>query len=380
MPRRTVLRLIMRRVRQSSFLSVFLVWALAAAFATPVGAAKSTLHSLPPATHGSALTVGPDQTVWFVGSHGSQFEGPKSFVGRLTPDGTVSEFGLPHDGRAGPPQFGLDGDLWFPLAYKDERGYAIPRVGRLSRSGQLQEYPLGDEEGEVSSVAMLNGDLWFAAARGGKGARSAIGRIATSADNAVDEFALRPGCFAEAITAAADAIWFTESCLRRSHPSAAIGRIDPAGQIVRYPLARRDYPVAITAAPNGTVWFGATRHDSSTPRIGRITPAGIFAEYRVPHSWPTTIAVGPRGRLWFRSTFGGAVFRALRSIDKQGHLGKPICFSPGCGLEASGLAAGPGGRVWFSARAAGISGGGGATQILQDENISNEAGVIGRLG
>lgn len=378
----------MCRIRQWGFLSVLLVWALAGAYAAPAGAAKSTLYSLPLATHGSALAVGPDETVWFSGGYGSKHEGGTgNFIGRRAPDGTLSEFALPHEGTAGAPTLGPDGDVWFPLAYKDERSREIPRVGRISSSGQLQEYPLGDEEGEVGSVAMLSGDLWFAATRGRYAkARSAIGRIAISADGAVQEFALGPHCFADAITAAAGAIWFTEQCMPRSptgrlRPKASISRIDSAGQIVRYPLAALNAPASITAAPDGTIWFGATRHDSSIPRIGRITPAGDFAVYRVPNSWPTTIAVGRKGRLWFPSTFGGGVLRALRSIDKRGHLGKPICHSKGvCGLETSGLASGPDGRVWFSARGAGSAGGGGMTQIIRDENIANEAGSIGRLG
>lgn len=375
-----------RGVHRWGFLSVLLVWALAVVFATPASAARAALYSLPPATHGFALTVGPDRAVWFVGRYGSRHKGGAGdFVGRLAPDGAVSEFPLPYGGAAGAPSFGPGRDVWFPEFYEDDRGYAIPRVGRISNTGQLQEYSLGNDEGEVRSVAAMNADLWFAATRGSDaGARSMIGRIAPSADDAVEEFALRPDCFAGAITAAAGAIWFTESCRPRSNsgrvrPSAGIGRIDPAGKIVRYPLSARDFPVSITADPKGTVWFGVTRYDSSAPRIGRITPTGDFAEYRVPHSWPMTIAVGPNGRLWFPSTFGGAVLRALRSIDKRGRLGKPICIDPRCRLEANGLASGPGGRVWFSARKASSPGGGGTTGIIEDENIANEAGIIGRL-
>ncbi len=375
-----------RGVHRWGFLSVFLVWALAAVFALPASAARARLYSLPLATHGYALAVDPDRAVWFVGSYGSRHEGGVGgFVGRLAPDGTVSEFPLPYGGAAGAPSIGPDRDVWFPELYEDDRGYATPRVGRISNSDQLREYSLGNEEGQVSSVAAMNGDLWFAATHGSDtGVRSTIGRIATSVDDAVNEFALRPDCFAGAITAAARAIWFTESCRPGSNsgrvrPSAAIGRIDSAGEIVRYPLAARDFPVSITADPKGTVWFGVTRYDSSAPRIGRITPTGDFAEYRVPHSWPMTIAVGPNNRLWFPSTFGGAVLRALRSIDKRGRLGKPICFDPSCRLEANGLASSPDGRMWFSARKASSPGGGGTTGIIEDENIANEAGIIGRL-
>ena len=230
-------------------------------------------------------------------------------------------------------------------------------------------------------MVMLNGELWFAATR--ERAHSAISRITTAGD-VIEEVALRRRCFARAITAAAGAIWFAESCERRSpsgrlRPSASIVKIGLAGEFIRYPLAARDYPVSITADAEGTVWFGATRWDSSTPRIGRITPAGDFAEHRVPHSWPTTIAVGREGRLWFPSTLGGAVFRGLRSIGKQGRLGKPICVDPRCWLGVSGLASGPDGHLWFTAGKVSSAGGGGMTQIIQDELRANEAGVIGKL-
>src|SRR5262249_35001296 len=54
-------------------------------------------------------------------------------------------------------------------------------------------------------------------------------------------------------------------------------------------------PWEIVGGPDGNIWFT----ELFGQKIGRITPAGVFTEFPVPHSSPAGITAGPDGFLWF---------------------------------------------------------------------------------
>jgi streptogramin lyase len=76
-----------------------------------------------------------------------------------------------------------------------------------------------------------------------------------------------------------------------------VGRLCPSsGDVVEYPLPTpHSEPYAITAGPDGNMWF------TESGKIGRITPSGTITEFSLPSatSAPTGIAAGPDGNLWF---------------------------------------------------------------------------------
>ena len=237
-------------------------------------------------------------------------------------------------------------------------------------------------------MAALDGDIWFSGRTRIDGAtRTTLGRIAISTDGALQLFPLKPHCDSRAVAAGNGGIWFGEFCRHRLRSGrvfqrSSIGRIDPSGTIVRRRIAPGDDPYLATTGRDGSVWFGVSRDSGYIrfSRIVRIAPAGDLAEFRVPNSRPSAgIAVDPGGRLWFASSFGGGVVRALNSIDATGKVGKPICVDPKCELEPEGLASAPDGSIWFATRRAHSLGGGGLSSMMESEAIANEAGFVGRL-
>jgi virginiamycin B lyase len=90
--------------------------------------------------------VGPDGAVWFV-------ERPAGKIGRLTPDGTITEFPLP-DPDSVPNVIvpGPDGALWFTELRAD-------KIGRLTPEGALTEFPVPGV-GPVGAAFTGNGALW----------------------------------------------------------------------------------------------------------------------------------------------------------------------------------------------------------------------------
>ena len=104
-----------------------------------------------------------------------------------------------------------------------------------------------------------------------------------------------------AITAGPDgAMWFTNY--------RSIGRISMSGSVTFYPLPDQSKDARrITAGPDGALWFTEGYPDA----IGRITTSGTITEYPLPdpdsEAWGIT--AGPDGALWFTSWSGGKIGR-----------------------------------------------------------------------
>jgi streptogramin lyase len=371
------------RVPRRGAIFIALAWTLCAFLAPQASANGAVVTSLPRGTQGRNLVTGPDGAIWFNGVYGGpRQDGARGFIARIGPNRDVTEYPLSNERKAGAPIVGPGGDIWAPDSY----GYSEPGYGiaRLSMTGQLQEYTL-DSSGTdwIEGIAALNDEIWAGVVLADKRGvidRPFIERIATQPEVSVEQqFALPSNCRPTALTAAADAIWFAELCENAKGFRGSIVRIGPEGEAARYRLRRQSVMVSLAVGPDGSVWFG-----SATPagkaEFGRIAPTGEIASHRVPDADPSMIAIGAEGRLWFRSSFGGSVYRALRSIGPRGNLSKRICTGPGCGLEADGLIVRPGGEIWFSAtKAQPPPGGGGGSVINENIRREGEAGVLGLL-
>lgn len=241
------------------------------------------------------LTVGPDGAIWFTGLSNNR-------VGRLTAAGSLSFYPpLTSAPVAGSPGFmdiatGPDGNLWITALNRSS-------IYRLTPAGSFTEYALVATglERPHGIVAAPDGTLWFAAPGTGKvgsfqpplpllpltvtyhdvggdarnlivdgsgsvwftlHSASAIGRIVPGLVPDVDVVpTATPGAGPESITLGTDGgIWFTEYFVGQ------IGRADPAlfgsagyapqEQIITLPEGSGSFPGAMTAVPDGTIWFG----------------------------------------------------------------------------------------------------------------------------
>ena len=204
------------------------------------------------------ITAGPDGNLWFVS------QSPE-FVGRVTPDGTITHFtlGITPGSDLSSITAGPDGALWFT-------GKADPgRIGRITTDGVVTEFTAGLTPNMAPSdiTAGPDGKLWFTenADPGG------IGRISTSGD--ITEFSdgLTPNARPLGIAEGADgALWFTESA-----SPGAIGRITTGGEITEHTTGMTSGlpPWLIAAGPDGNMWF---TQNANPGGIGRITvPPGV---------------------------------------------------------------------------------------------------------
>ena len=122
-----------------------------------------------------------------------------------------------------------------------------------------------------------------------------------------------------------------------------------AQQITEFTTGKNTAPFAITAGPDGALWF--TEYQGN--KIGRITTTGQVTEYAIPtsNSSPEGIAAGPDGALWFTEQTGNKIGRITTTgqvtefaIGKGGGGKKNTNNQP----QPTGITQGPDGNLWFA--------------------------------
>jgi len=255
-------------------------------------------YALPPSQFvPGTITAGPDGNLWFTENmqNGSVQTGK---IERMTPTGTLSEFSLPSANTvANDIITGPDGNLWFIEGDK---------IARITPMGKISEFPLPSANTFPSSITTgPDGNLWFTE-------QSKIGRMTLTGK--VSEFSLpfhqysagsnpikEPAGSAHgeplAITAGPDGdLWFTEI----GRVGSSIGRITTAGKITEFSLPTTNtFPSSIAAGPDGNLWFTAIGTNNGPSEIGVMTPQGKIREFTLSHSILSSITRGPDGTLWF---------------------------------------------------------------------------------
>jgi len=248
-----------------------------------------------PDTGGSpyGIAVGPDKNIWITVTAVGQ--GRPDWLGRIGPSGEVTKFQAgtqSADGMWTSPEgitAGPDGNIWFTEA-------GVGRIGRMTPAGALTEFPIpsGRESSPREIVAGPDGNLWFVES----GRFSAIAKVTPSGViteyryGALDEFSL------SAIVAGPDGnLWFTQSTTSGSPLKGAIGRITPNGVITTFALPEGSRAYGLAAGPDRNIWFT----DSGGNTVGRISTAGAIRQFALSrrNAQPIAITAGPDGRMWF---------------------------------------------------------------------------------
>ena len=328
----------MRRSRRASAPVVLLLLGAVFLNIAPAYAAAGTVTEYPLTSRFAVpwgIAAGPDGAVWFAESQGNK-------IGRMTPNGQLTEYPLPVDPNL--PSYqpenivtGPDGNLWFTVNGQGGPG----EIGRVTQAGVFTMYtPPTSYAGPYAITVGPDNAVWFTE-DGNK-----IGRI-DPATGALREFEIpTPRAIPNGIVAGPDGnIWFTEA------NAGKIGRLSlhGRGMITEFAVpSPGSGPSGIVAGPDGNLWFT----EFNTGRIARMTTRGVFHEFPTPSGvagGPFDIAAGPDGNLWFgentptssphigRITTKGRVTEfALPSEVRLFIDGGPI-----------GITAGPDGSVWF---------------------------------
>lgn len=174
--------------------------------------------------HPQQITAGADHNLWFTESRA---------IGRITIDGVISEFPISFGASPVSIASGPDGNIWFTLS--------ISHVGRITPDGTFTDFETGYLLNSIT--AGPDGNIWVTsiAEEGGK-----ICRI--TPDGAITQFyeGLTPLEIPQQIIAGPDGnLWFTQSSLH-------LGRIMTDGTITQYTIGIS--PSSITVW-NGALWL-----------------------------------------------------------------------------------------------------------------------------
>jgi virginiamycin B lyase len=275
--------------------------------------------------------------MWFSAAGGRCSAGLGNKIGRITPDGTISEFPVPTaNSYPGALVAGPDGALWFGERFGN-------KIARMVAGGAITEYPVptrtsinagpctvtSSSPAEGGIVVGPDGNLWFTEAAGNK-----IGRI--SPGGAIAEFPVpTPNSSPLGLAVGPDrALWFVERSASR------VGRVTTAGAVTEFAMPTRDsFPNAIVAGPDGALWFSELK----ASRVGRITLDGRIVEYPAPGVGPVGLAVGPDGALWMVGYTSNEVVRMTTDGVVTNRYPIPTPKSTPIWLTL-----GPDGRLWFT--------------------------------
>ena len=265
------------------------------------------------------LAVAPDGAVWFT-------DNGVAAVGRLALDGTVRMFPLTLNRQPAGIAVGPSGDIWFTqyawydagrspgapgAPPPDPATIGPPAIGRVAPDGTITEFALPTTEGnrmgapDMGSlprgiIAGPDGAMWFTEAGADQ-----IGRIAP--DGSITEYHLpsrnQVHAYPDGIALGPDgAIWFAETLY------GSLGRIDVASKaITEHPIEPRGLAGAglLATGSDGAFWFGGWDKN-----LGRMTTAGKTSAFPLtPAQQMNALTAGPDGRLWFADDRSAAIFR-----------------------------------------------------------------------
>jgi streptogramin lyase len=222
--------------------------------------------------YGCSMVEGSDGNIWFTDPQNDR-------IGRITPQGGVTFFGLGSEAGPYAIALGSDGALWFTEVDANE-------IGRLTTQGALTNFQGG--YGPLDIVAGPDGNLWYNDESGN------IYKLTTAGTSTRVLTVYEMG----GLWVANHNLWFW------SASNYTIEEMSTGGTILKKYAAPLNptqcIPFSLTGGPEGSIWY----IDPADDCVARMTLSGKF--FVVPTysqaSNPglyTAIVVGPKGDLWF---------------------------------------------------------------------------------
>jgi virginiamycin B lyase len=283
---------------------------------------------------GQWIAVDPAGNAWLSAAQFQQIVTAAAIV-RVTPSGqqidvpvSASSQQQPLPGISG-LTIGPDGNPWF--TEWDAFGSS---VGVISATGTPTQYWLATGTFNTAPrpsaiVAGPDGDLWFATTTSGASG-PAIGRMTTSGVNVAGTFAAPMSLFGLTVNPVDHTVWATDG-------NDTIAEFSSTGTLLmQQQLCTGCFtsPIAIAAAPNGSIWF--TEENFSD--VARIDANGTVTRYLLPQSrpGPSGIAVRADGKVWI-SAFEGAIYLLDPVAYEAGGLPHPTIASLQRATQGRGL-------------------------------------------
>ena len=281
------------------------------------------------------ITPGPDGNLWFTDTN-------SDMIGKITPDGQVTEYPIgdgkvPYDIVAG-----RDGNLWFTENVNDKTG-AVNTGGEL-----IHEYYAPGVDARPTGITVApNGDIWWVDSGAGQDVENDVSHL-TKGGEVINHQLYPCACFGIGITVGPDAkLWAVEELgVADSEAKGTVDRISNNGNTVkRYgipapPFSDQHLPAWDAAGPDGRVWF--TELSDVQHAVGAVTHGGSIVEYGLPGSPSNTgsITTGIDGNLWVTEPDANRV----TVLRPDGSFVRSYTVHQ----EPMGITIGPDGNMWFA--------------------------------
>lgn len=287
------------------------------------------------------IVTAPDGNMWFVEENSNK-------IGRITPGGQISEFGLgeqtTEDSRVLDVDVAPDGKVW--VVY--DSGWHAARIDPAAGTGDrfaLGDFPYGgavrvgpdgaawitmnfDESGVIRIVPgqpfswtdnspecddvlgeANDGTMWC---QGGEAsAQDTIVRLGPDANSGTTYPLPSDATYPNALTGGpVGSIWFTRSSdgsWLTSPRNGSIGYLDAAtGATQIWSTGSRTAPQDLVRGPDNQMWF---TNAGLSPGIGHISANGVGAITSVGNYEPTSLTFGPDGAIWFTDAKNNSIVR-----------------------------------------------------------------------
>jgi streptogramin lyase len=269
------------------------------------------------ATWPEYITRGPDGDMWFTDLYTPQ-------IGRITPDGDVTNFALPSGIDAEGITEGPDGNIWF-----SEPG--ANGIGRLSPSGRIKSFAISGDPDPRGITVGPDKNIWFAEYDAG-----GIGRVDIKTGKVSQFLTGNSNSSVWDIRTGPDGdLWFTDWGLD------AIGRFNPTTRKFDASIKVPGYfptPWGMLKAADGSIWFTERREG----KIGHVVDGKVRSFGPNTQSlYPDALVEGPGHVIWVTNQLGGTVSRFDETTEKFF-----TAITLPSGDEPTGIAIGPHDNVW----------------------------------
>ncbi|ANE42848.1 Vgb family protein [Deinococcus puniceus] len=204
------------------------------------------------------------------------------------------------------------------------------------RAGQIKRHAVGATADTINSATPTADRVWFT-----QYTRDRVAAL-NPASGEVTSYAVEEN--AEDLTLGAGGhLYYT-----RFYADPAVIGLDPdTGKttVFKVGIPGKSLPDALTAAPDGTLWFIEARTGTVWnlhPSTGQQTPLALPVGAR-----PTELAVAPDGTLWVGDPTHSRLYRAQSGDTST--LTVPVLTQNGKSNGPHALAVGPDGSVWYEA-------------------------------
>ena len=251
----------------------------------------------------SGMTAGPDGAVWAV-------DGSNSQIDRIARDGQVQSFAIPGEtsGYGGSIVSGADGNLWFnsgPSIGVNPNSAGQPgTIGRITPEGKVTEFPMPLGGGFASSLAAGPDGVWFTDPTAGR-----VGEV--DASGHVVEYGAPASTYAtgQNLTVGPDGDAYY---IPQAGSGSYLVKVSPEG--VTTPIAIPGSSVSsLITGPDGLYLLSQSVGGSSqlpyypgqggggSSQLDRLGPDGTVTPITTSSAFSTApgLAFGPDGNLWF---------------------------------------------------------------------------------